>query len=237
MKSRFFNIIAIVLLVGSCNQVFENDIENEKVTITSPRTYSDGTTVDILASTFYTFKWDKITGAEEYRLQIDIIDSTGGQAFYNNVWDTIVSDDQARVDISTALIQNGRFYRFGVRAQNSAYNSNFSYVNFYRSNVVDISEKTVTLSRPEKDATVNSLTVTFTWEELDGGNFDRYLFERLNSSGSVLSRDTLSSTTITKTLPDYKREYWRVRAQNEISTTLSQSPTWSFVIDDTTSSN
>jgi len=233
MKLKIAQILFIGFTFIGCSQVFEDDIGNEKVTILSPRSISNQ--LDVISATNYTFRWSPISGADDYRLQIDLIDSISNQAFYNNVWDSIVVGDRSVVNLGKALSQNGRYYRFAIRAQNSAYESDYSYATFYRTSSVDISDQTVVLLSPAKDRVEKKLTVDYSWEPFSGGDFDRYLFERLSSSGVVLSTDTLSSTAISKTYTQNgSREYWRVRAQNDISTTLPQSPIWSFEIDTTT---
>ena len=235
MRLKILQLVIGGLLLFGCSQVFEDDIENEEVNILSPRSYSNANTIDVISASEYTFRWELVDGADDYRLQLDLVDSVANEAFYNNVWDSIVVGDRAPVNLSVALPQNGRYYRLAIRSQNSAYESGYSYVTFYRSTSVDISDREVVLLEPVKDDTVKTLKVVYTWTEFSGGDFDRYLFERLNSSGTVLSTDTVSSNSMTKTyIQNGVREYWRVRAQNDISTTKSQSPTWSFVVDTTT---
>ena len=115
MKKIFILIISIPILF-SCNDIFEEDIENDTVNLIYPNNNSEITNNDV------NFTWSKLSGASNYRFQIFKSE--------NNLLlkDTLINKNEIDIYLSNGI------YSWRVRAENSGYSSLYSPNNFLKVN-------------------------------------------------------------------------------------------------------
>lgn len=197
-------LFALAIVTVSCEDIFEEDITNETVLITSPLNDSK------VESNVVTFQWNDLKGASKYRVQV----YGANQAI---VLDSLVS----KTNLTFPLIQGE--YQWRVRGENFAYQSSYSFpVTFSTVISNDLTNQQVILSSPQNDIYVNFTNITLNWQALP--NTTSYSIEVINISNGqqIYSNTSITGTSVTlnaPTLTDGIYE-WRVKAKNNTTETL-----------------
>lgn len=200
-------LIILVCITLSCDDVFEEDITNDVLTMLSPKNGEE------IEGNSIQFQWIGIEGAEAYRIQIN-----------NKKNQAIVLDTVVETTVYNYAINPGS-YQWRVRGENFAYHTAYTFNSEFTVNSsLDLSEQVVSLKTPLNNIYTNEVELAFSWQGITTADF--YKFQLLKISNgteelifenkSVLDTSiVLTSTTITE-----DAEYiWRVSAENESSFT------------------
>jgi hypothetical protein len=209
-------LIALAVLTYSCDDILEENIGNDTVQILSPANNSK------IESNVVNFKWNSLTGAKKYRVQI-----------YES--DQVLILDSLTTKTSITLPLGAGNYMWRVRGENYAYESIYSFPsNFSTAIPDDLTNQQVILSSPDNDKFVNFINVSLNWEVLN--NATSYSLKVVNTvtGEEVLSKPDLTQTSLTlslTTLADGTYE-WRLKAKNA-DTETKQYSARKFSIDTT----
>ncbi|RUT69888.1 hypothetical protein D0817_14840 [Flavobacterium cupreum] len=204
-----------VLLLVSCEDVFEEDISDDIIEVVSPK---DNTTIE---SNVVNFQWNEIDGAKKYRLQVLDINET-------IVVDSLVAKTSLNIPLLTGS------YQWKVRGENFAYESNYSPVsNFSMVTTDDLSNQQVVLTSPDNNVYKNSADVTIKWQKLAAAT--SYSVEVINTttSESVYKAESTTETSVTLNSTNLTKDanyQWKVRGINSTSQT-AQFSSRNFFID------
>lgn len=192
-----------VLVSGmmACSDFTEEDLENDKVTLLGP---ADAVSTETQTLTFW---WDLVKGADSYRLQIADPDFDG---IVRLVLDTLLSKNQFE-----HTLYPGNF-EWRVRAENSAYKSEYFSRTLTIKEAVDIKKQKVVLVSPEKDAKLKVKQVEFDWNGLSIAH--EYQFELHEDSWSgedVFEPKKLEETKLTLVLEEGQYA-WGVLARDTV---------------------
>ncbi len=217
------------MLLG-CNDIFEKRISNDEVLLLIPNN------ADTLSSNEVHFKWEELTGASEYELNIVSPTFENIQEF---VLDSAVKGDEFKI-----LLSPGE-YEFKMRGINSTYQSKFTpVVSFFVDSISDLSMQKVQLISPEAIYYTNQSKLNvFSWQTLFLADY--YIFQIWNSqtfgNGSLLFQqnniygvnfDFYETTNISLEEGFY---VWGIKAVNDISESIYG--TRSIFIDTTAPNN
>lgn len=205
------------LSLFSCDDIFEEDIENKVLTIVSP---ISGTVIE---SNVVNFKWEALEGATKYRLQVfDDID--------DKLLDTLIS---GKLNLVYPLEPGN--YTWKARGENFAYQSEYSDINsFSVIETLDLTNQQVLLQAPLNDIYTKGTTLNCTWKSLNAAtSYDFELFN-ITSNQTVVQNNGLTTTSNNLTNSNIATEakyQWKVKAKNSTSETPFFSRT--FYIDRT----
>jgi len=113
MKRNSILLLAMLLVIYSCEEALERDISNKKIILLAPANNV------ITNSTQHSFFWETIEGAPQYQLQVV---SPRLDSIVRLVADTVVSRNSLIIDLAPGN------YQWRVRGKNSAYSSAYSDV-------------------------------------------------------------------------------------------------------------
>lgn len=214
---KLLTLTLISLLVLSCDDVLEEDITNDLVTVINPL---DG---DVVTGNTVQFLWNSVDGADDYAIQV----YNGGVVLI----DSVVASPPFSVNLLSDT------YQWRVKGQNFAYETPFSFPQEFE--VVssdDLTNELVSLSSPTDEFYTNQNSVIFSWDAV--ANATRYEFELIKVTGggeaTIFVQDDLTSTTISQdnTVLDEDAEYrWQVRAFNDDNATQTVFSSRTFFID------
>lgn len=229
MKKRFKinNTLKVTMLsllcisVFSCDDIVEEDLTNDTITIITP------TTGQVITSNAVSFQWNALEGADDYKVQIE-----------NN----------ANVIILDSLVPNNNFeyplepgnYKWRVRGENFAYQTAFTFpTDFTVEASDDLTNQNVFLNTPSDDFYTNSPSgILTTWSAINTA--DSYTFEldkQLSGNTTTLYQEaniTNTSHTIISTFLNEDAEYiWKVKAFNSTTATETEYSTRSVFLDTT----
>jgi hypothetical protein len=202
-KSTYiFPIITLLILIASCQSLFEEDISEQKVTLLSP---PDGHTSYKEQQKLW---WSEVEGASKYKIQVV---SPNFEYMGRMLVDSFVS--QTEFDYT--------FYpdtfAWRVKAVNEVYETEFTSAYF----IIDSSPRPqeVSLRLPANNLITNSESITFKWLEVD--NVDNYRFF-VNQGEEEIFQEVLFTNSIS--MPDASNSFpnlgegifqWQVRSENE----------------------
>lgn len=204
-----------VLLLVSCEDVFEEDISDDIIVVVSPK---DNTTIE---SNVVNFQWNELDGAKKYRLQVLDLNET-------IVVDSLVTKTSLNIPLLTGS------YQWKVRGENFAYESNYSAVsNFSMVTTDDLSNQQVVLTSPDNNVYKNSTDLTIKWQKLAAAT--SYYVEVINTttSESVYKSESTTETSVTLNSTNLTKDanyQWKVRGINSTSQT-AQFSSRNFFID------
>lgn len=214
VKSNLFFLL-IPFAITSCEDILEKDISNVTVNILSPNENQQ------LTSNVVNFQWEEVDGAQNYRLQVFRADS-------GIVLDSIVAQSNLEYPL------NPGNYQWRIRAENSAYQSTYSFNrNFSVIVTSDLTNQTVLLTAPLPDFYTNVYNVNLSWENLASAL--SYNFELINVTNGeqIINQQTgIVNTTLNlgSSILNTNAQYrWRIKAINSTSQTPYSSRT--FYID------
>ena len=203
MKKSIKLILAVFSVVFfSCDDVLEEDISDEKITIIAPTEGSifEGNTVQ--------FNWEEIEDADEYNIQI------------RNENNILVLDSAVVSNIFNYELES-EAYQWQVRGQNFAYETDYSpLINFSVIPFSDLEEQEVNLQTPVDLLATNSITdFRFSWDAIEtASSYDFEILELETDKIVYTNQLSVSEFTIdTEVLTEDNAYKWQVRAVNNSS--------------------
>lgn len=200
----------------SCEDIIEEDITNDMVTITYPQNNQQ------IESNVVNFQWNELDGASDYRIQVQ-----SGQFI---VLDSLVSSNNFTYELDPGT------YKWRVRGENFAYKTEYTFpIEFTLIETGDLSNQQVILVSPSNNIYTQNITPTFSWNSIAAA--DTYDLELVNvTNGNNIIHQVPGQTATSYTLPGSVitqdgQFIWRVRAKNEDTQTNFTSRT--FYIDRT----
>ncbi|PXX95185.1 hypothetical protein DF185_22670 [Marinifilum breve] len=200
MRKQYYLLpLILIAIIYSCSDFTEEDIENDKLTLLGP---ADGVSTETQTLTFW---WDFVEGADSYRLQIA---DPNFEGIVRLELDTLVSSNQFE-----HTLYPGDF-EWRVRAENSAYTSEYFSRNLSILEPVDITKQKVVLVTPGKEAKVNQKQIEFKWDELKIANEYQFELHQDDWSGEdIMDPKVLAETKLTLELEEGKYA-WGVLARD-----------------------
>lgn len=213
-KINRVSLIAIALILFSCDDILEKDITNDMVELIWPINF------DEVESNVVTFKWNSLSDTDKYRIQIFKTDKT-------KILDSLIS----KTNLTYPMLKGE--YQWRVRAENSAYQSSYSLqADFSVIESTDLGKQQIILKNPADNYYTKNNTLTCTWEALTMADY--YVFELLNVTNgetSVIEQPNITNTTFTISNTNLSAEAkykWRIKGVNGTSETLFSSNTFSI---------
>jgi Asp-tRNA(Asn)/Glu-tRNA(Gln) amidotransferase A subunit family amidase len=210
-------VIFLVFAFAACtNDYIVGDLTGKRVNILAPADSSTATTTSPL------FWWSEINDATGYRIQIAFPNFTAPQQL---VYDTLVSGDRFNPVLSA-----GRSYTWRIRPENGATEGDWVTRLIRIDSTISLSQQTVVITNPAVNASLQSGTVTFTWNAL--AQADLYRIELRNTvTQAILDNITVTATAWTKTgLADGSYQL-KVRAENSVTSEVTPYSSRNFTID------
>lgn len=205
-RNKIITIISIIFLALACDDILEEDITNDTITIISPK---EGA---IIISNTVQFNWQDLEGVDDYRIQV------------------IKEDQVYEVDslVTTATFTyplSAGTYRWRIRGENFAYQTAYTFpIAFTVESSTDITSLNVVLQTPSDNFYTNTNTIVFTWDAIDiADSYTLELIKKLSGDQTVLQETGISTTSLSvdATILDEDAEYsWRVKAINETGETV-----------------
>ena len=193
---------SITTILFSCSDVVVPDISKQTVNVIAPVNGLKS------SSTTISFWWDGIKNANKYRIQLV---SPNFSTIQNFILDT--STTQTKYNLT---LQPGN-YQCRIRAENSAYYTNYTTLSFSVDSSLSLTNQKVALVSPSNNFITNNPTQKFQWQPLNVA--DDYRFEITSSGGTIYSNPAYAKDTITYYFATDGVFKWRVRAQNSSSVT------------------
>lgn len=197
--------ILLSLLALACDDIFEKDITSEITEITYPLS---GT---IVKSNTVDFQWNKLEGANKYKVQIFSMDQS-------LILEKVVEETK----LSYTFIAGGQ-YQWRVRAENFAYQSSYSQKNSFSVLISsDLTTQQVALLSPQDNRYTNSNNVFFNWQGISSAT--TYSIEVINTTNGQMAygANNLTETSVNVNNTNLTQDaayQWRVRAVNATSQT------------------
>ena len=210
--------IFFLLLIAGCNAIFETDIRQETVTMIIP------TANDTILSNQVHFKWNPVKGADFYNLQV--VDPS-----FASINDFMLDSNITGEEFYLVLSPGG--YEFKIRAENSAYQSEYSGpFSFYVDSVSDLSAQIVALIAPADNYYSNADNFTYSWQPVySADNYEFQLRSGLDFDASTTILQVTSGiystsyTTPEGLFPTEGSYSWGVKAVNSTSSSAFSSRT------------
>lgn len=202
----------LAIIAFSCDDILEEDITDDMVQIISPMNNSE------IESNVVNFRWNNIDGADKYRIQV----YGDNQSM---VVDTLVNPS------SFTYPMRGGTFQWRIRAENSAYESEYSFpVNFTVIETDDLDNQQVILNSPQIGHYFNNTNITCSWQTIRAAeNYDLELTNSVNGTVYTKTDITTNSFTLPATELAQDAKYtWKVKARNSSSNTLYASRDFSI---------
>jgi hypothetical protein len=208
------SLIAISLVLFSCDDILEKDITNDMVELISPINYEE------VESNVVIFKWNNLSDTDKYRIQIFKTNKT-------KVLDTLITKTSITYPLSRGE------YHWRVRGENSAYQSSYSIqADFSVIESSDLEKQVIILKSPTDNYYTKNSSLTCSWQSLSMANY--YEFELLNVTNGetiVYKETNITNPTliINNTYLNNEAKYkWKVKGVNGSSNTLFSSNIFSI---------
>lgn len=203
------------IFLGGCNDIFEAEIEKEKVVVLAP--------VDsvVIAGNKIHFSWEAIRGASLYHLQI-------AQPSFANATKIVVDTLSPLTSFSTNLREG--WYEWRIRAENSVYATEYAYSTFKVDTSSNIEDYQVVLLAPADKFNTKSSEFIFKWEALELADF--YFFT-LNSADTNIMVKTQGTLLEVKLDSRDSELNWQIYAIQQEKNRLAHSEVRSLTIDNT----
>jgi hypothetical protein len=206
--------------MNSCRDVFERDISNETVLLTSPNDNF------ITENTNVKFYWKEVEDASHYQVQIV---SPRFDTINTQYLDTTLSSFQLIYTLNPGV------YQWRVKAKNNAYESNFSSIyNIKIDSSFNLNNQTILLYSPATNSFFNHSNLTFNWQSLysaQGYNIEVRLGSTWLSGAAVVDENTTTSTFTNTTSLTEGTYYWSALAFNTFPSTTPFAAEHKFSID------
>jgi uncharacterized protein (DUF2249 family) len=211
MKKAFFFIIFFSVILSSCKDIFEENIEDKIIVVKTP--------LDNATSTLYNqlFWWEELEGATMYHLEIV---SPSFDDMQEVILDTLTSSTK----IQKAL--NPGIYEWRIRGENGSYKSNYQlYTLTIESS--SLNNQNVIRIAPITNRFFKTSTVSFSWESLYGAT--KYLIQVDHANANYTSPilyDSTENLEFNFDLPEEGDYIWRVRAKNDAGEKTAWTSSW-----------
>jgi hypothetical protein len=213
MKTKNRILIASSLmalcLYWSCDQIFEDDIENETVSLMAP---SDGLKTEVLTHTFW---WDEVEGAKKYNIQIA---SPSFTEINRLVVDSNLSEPRFSYTLSPGT------YQWRVNAFNDAYETAYTTYELEVDSTLDLSGGSIRLLSPTDSFVTNQTSLSFKWEDLPNADFYELEFREAGAytweDQYYLSSEKTQNTSLTIDELEEGEYHWGIRGSNDLSSTM-----------------
>lgn len=212
-------VICLLFTLAACtNDYIVGDLTGKRVTILAPADSSTASTTSPL------FWWSEINDATGYRIQIAFPNFSVPQQL---VYDTLVSGDRFYPVLSA-----GRSYAWRIRPENGATTGDWVTRLLRIDSTISLSQQTVVITSPAANASLQTSSVTFTWNQLTQA--DLYRIELRNTATqAILDNSTVTSTAWTKTGLSDGNYQFKIRAENSVTSEVTPYSTRNFTIDQT----
>lgn len=215
---KFFIVMFLVSIYG-CEDIIEEDITDDNITALYPKNNEE------VISNVVNFQWNKLKGADNYRLQV----YSSNQSM---VLDSLVS----RNDFTYALLPGS--YQWRVRGENFAYQTAYTFPeSFMVKQTSDLTNQQVQLLFPNPGVYTKNKALTFSWSAVNASKF--YVFQLINvTNGNLLihQKDNIDGTSYTlasDVITEDAQYTWRVKAVNNENQTETQYSSRNFYVDTT----
>ncbi len=205
--------LVMVLLFLGCDDVFEEDISDDVMTVVSPKDDQ------VIIGNSVTYRWSPLEGADNYRVQVS------REPTSEIVLDSLVSSGSLAIQMESGT------YDWRVRGENFAYVSSYSFPErFSVESTNDLSEQRVFLNSPSENFYSKNNTVILDWGTVQSAESYRLQVEKTvgdNTSVVLQQQDILNvGYTLDSSVMDEDAVYkWSVKAVNENSETPFSSRT------------
>lgn len=217
MKINSWILSIFSLLIWSCEDFIEPNINKKEVTLNSPLD------MDTLTGTV-AFWWEEVESATHYNLQI--VENSFASPV-QLVLDSNIADNVFSIQLTEGL------YEWKLSAQNNTSQTEYKSRSFYVIKSSDLVDETITLTSPQNNYNSNSLNQRFKWSTLLYA--DNYELEIIDNFEDVFAYEATINDTLTIALNEGIYT-WRVKAKNTTSETgFSTSRT--ILIDNTAPTN
>ncbi|TRW27534.1 hypothetical protein FMM05_02525 [Flavobacterium zepuense] len=215
--NKLFLVIVAVILLCSCEDILEEDISDDTVSIISPQNNQQ------IESNVANFQWNEIDGADDYRVQI----YSSSQVM---VLDSLVST----VNFTFAL--NAGSYQWRVRGENFAYETAYSFpATFTMIESSDLTNQHVQLVSPASGLYTKNTSLTFSWASLSAAEHYELQLINVTDSNTIIHQETelngTSFTLNTGVITQDAQYQWKVKAVNAETATETQYSTRNFYVD------
>lgn len=202
-----FLIIGLTTVLFTCDDILEEDIEGDLVSVISPLSghINQGNTVN--------FSWRELDAADDYRLQV-----------LENNQQIIVDSTVSSTFLDLNLLPGP--YQWRIKGQNFAYETDYTFpINFSVEISDDLSDQVVELETPSDNFYTNDASVIITWMPIPTATSYDIEVEKIDNSGQsiILQQPDATNTSFTlqsSILADDAEYVWKVRAKNVMSQTL-----------------
>lgn len=198
----FFATLAL-LAIPSCKDIIEADLSKTSITIVAPSNNVTSTSFTQL------FKWNAVTGADTYELEI-------AKPNFDTIIQFILDSTMTATQYSYTLPSGT--YQWRVRAKNGSSTTNYVTYNLKIDSSLNLSSQQVPLSNPQNNVYSNTFVQTFSWQTLPSASY--YIFNVLVNGTPVFTKDTTSSSITYKFLQVGTYD-WNVLAYNSSSNSTS----------------
>lgn len=202
--------LIVLLILTSCSDVIEDDLGKKTLTVLAPANNA------VNPSYVQTFWWEYLEEANSYQLQIV-------KPSFDSVL-TLILDTTITINKFNISLIPGN-YQWKIRAKNGSSETAFVVRNL---TVVEssLAGQTLLTSSPISGIESNSLSHTFLWQNLFGATSYRFQIDTLSFSDEVdlVYNNTFNITSVNYSFLKDGVYQWRVRAENDTSTSL-----WSTV--------
>lgn len=209
--------VIAILFYSSCEDIFEEDITNDQITIISPVNDAviEGNTVQFL--------WNTAEGVSQYTVQV-----------YDGsflVLDTLVESPP----FTNVFSSND--YQWRIKGENDAYETPYTFpTNFTVVSSSNLENQNVVLNSPSDNLYTNNTSILCTWSAIETATSYDFELRKASNAGDetifVMNDLTETSLSLDGSVLTEDAEYsWFVKAKNESSETSFFSRT--FFLDTT----
>lgn len=203
-----------MLLSVSCKDVFEEDLSDKRIVLTTP---SDGWTG---AQNRIVFRWEELEGVTGYELQAATPDLTD---YLEAAVDTLVTTTEH------AVVLLPDTYAWRVRGVNGSSRTPWSERRFIIAANGDLSDQVVPLLSPPDGAQLHTVDVLFAWQLLPEANEHVFTLRLGGTGGAVHFTDTVTTASLSVQSISEGTYAWMVQGRNASS--MSQVAARSLTID------
>ncbi len=207
---RVKNSLLIILLgfcLFSCDDILEEDISDNRVIAIRPTMDEE-----ILGETVK-FQWQKINGADHYRIQVFNTERSN-----TLMLDSLVSSREFLYNLSPGS------YSWQIRGENNAYQTVYNYpIDFTVVYSEDLDGQSVILSTPTNNFYTNSTSIVYSWQKLSAAeSYELQLDKELNGIETVYIEPDIALNNVSPQQNIYTEDakyIWKVKAINSFSET------------------
>lgn len=200
--------IGLVLIIVGCDDVFEEDITNNNMTIISPQDKN------IIEGNLVQFRWESIEGTEKYRIQV--ID----ESLKSISLDSLVTGNNFAFNL------NPGNYNWSVRGENFAYHTAYTSPTSFSMIASDnLFIQLVFLRSPSQNFYTNKKTFILTWDNIQAATMYSLEVDKtingITTTELVVGDLNVNSYSLNSSILTEDAMYvWKIKAMNENSETL-----------------